>query len=113
MPDSTNVAELKISSRGAALIGLANFYTRTYSDGSYLFYFFKRINLVLAKKMVNDSSVNIKFGAIESTNTFVDYFGYDWVKIHSSLGQQTVYNAGSLFQPLISCSIVTVTPVLL
>lgn len=113
VPDSTNVAELKISSRGAALIGLANFYTRTYSDGSYLFYFFKRINLVLAKKMVNDSSVNINFGSIESTNTFVDYFGYDWVKIHSSPGQQTMYNAGSLFQTLISCSVVTVTPLLL
>lgn len=113
VPDSTNVAELKISYRGAALIGLANFYTRTYSDGSYLFYFFKRINLILAKKMVNDSSININFGSIESTNTFVDYFGYDWVKIHSSNGQQTVYNAGSLFQHLISCSIVAVTPTIL
>jgi hypothetical protein len=111
VPDTSDVAELKISSRGVALIGLANFYNRVYSDSSYSFYFFKRINLVLALKTSNNSSPTINFGAIETTNKFVDYFGYDWVKIHSNTVQKTIYNAGSLFSPLLPCSVVTVTPV--
>jgi hypothetical protein len=63
-------------------------------------------------KQVNDSSATIDFGALEQTNNFVDYFGYDWVKVHSNVNQ-TIYNAGSLFEPLLSCTILTVTPTIL
>lgn len=112
VPDTTNVVELKISNRGVALIGLDNFYTSTYNDGSYLFYFFKRINLVLGLKQSNNSSPTIDFGTLERTNNFIDYFGYDWVKVHSNIVPQTIYNAGNLFAPLVACSIVTVTPVI-
>lgn len=102
--------ELKISSRGVALIGLNNFYNYIYNDASYNFFFFKRINLILGVKNVNDNSPTINLGALEETNNFVDYFGYDWVKVHSNTIPQTVYNAGSLFAPLVSCSVLAVTP---
>ena len=110
MPDSTNVVELKISNRGVALIGLNNFYNYIYNDVSYNFFFFKRINLIQGVKNVNDNSPTINLGFLEQTNNFIDYFGYDWVKVYSNIIPQTVYNAGSLFAPLLSCTVITVTP---
>jgi hypothetical protein len=64
VPDSTNVVELKISNRGVALIGLSNFYNYAFSDGSYTFYFFKRINLILGLKNANDNSATINLGVL-------------------------------------------------
>jgi len=64
---------------------LPDFYLRLFPDPSYSFYFFKRINLVLAKKIINDGSTTINFGALEQTNQYAEYFGYDWVKVHSTI----------------------------
>jgi hypothetical protein len=64
VPDSTNIVELKISSRGVALIGLNSFYNYIYDDGSYDFFFFRRINLILGVKNVTDNSPTINFGTL-------------------------------------------------
>ena len=89
IPNTLSVAEFKFSQRGVGIIGLTNFMTNSYLDTSYTFYFFKRLNLIHAHKIINDSSTTVTFGQLETSNKFVDYYGYDWVKVHSSSSLQT------------------------
>jgi len=113
VPDSTSVIELKISNRGVGLINLVDFYSSLFPDASYNFYFFQRINLLLAFKKVNDSSTVINLGTLEQTNYYSDYYGYDWVKVHSSSLDLTTWNAGSVMQLLQPCNITIITSTLL
>jgi hypothetical protein len=64
VPATPDVIEVKISNRGVGIIGLNDFYGSSYTDGSYSYYFFKRINLLLAYKSYNDSSSTINLGAL-------------------------------------------------
>lgn len=69
--------------------------------------------MLLAVKLFNDSSVNINLGVQEVTNQYQDYFGYDYVKVHSNSLIQTTWNAGHLLQPLLSCNVITTNAIVL
>jgi hypothetical protein len=113
VPDTTSLIELKISNRGVGLINLPDFYSNSLPTASYTFYFFQRVNLLLGVKKFNDSSTTINLPSFEQTNFYVDYYGYDWVKVHSTSLVSTTWNAGRVLQLLQPCNITTITSTLL
>jgi hypothetical protein len=57
--------------------------------------------------MNNDGSTTLNLGALEIANQYSDYFGYDWVKVHSLTTVNTIWNAGSQYAKLQPCSLVS------
>lgn len=48
----------------------------------YTYYFFARLNLLLAIHTDAGSSKYLPIGMNEISNDFADYYGYEWVKVY-------------------------------
>lgn len=59
----------------------------------------------MVHKKVTDYSTNIDLGSLFITNEYVDYYGYDWIKIHSASSENTVRKSGPLSKILTHCVI--------
>ena len=59
VPDTSTVIELKISNRGFGFTHLVDFNALTFPDTTYNYIFFKRINLLIATKKLNESNTTM------------------------------------------------------
>lgn len=66
------------------LTGIVDFTNNTLDpvDSPYTYYFFARLNLLLAIHTDAGPSTNLPIGAKEISNDFADYYGYEWVKVY-------------------------------
>jgi hypothetical protein len=107
VPTTNDIVELKISSHGMGIKLLQSF-TNTWTDGTYTYTFFDRIELVFAQKLLNDGVTNVPFPNTEISNDFSDLYGYDWAKVHSASAVTTTHSATSALYQMPECPITTV-----
>lgn len=93
LPIVNDVIELKVSSRAAGIAQLSSFISGVHPDTSFSFTFFPNVNVLLALKMVYNAANLINIGTAELANNFVDYYGYDWLKIHTGINGITKYSS--------------------
>lgn len=101
--------ELKLNNKLTGIIDIDNLQLYSQADTSYTFYFFPRINLLMAHKKVTDFSTTISLGALEVTNQYADYYGYEWIKVHAASSSTTVRKSGPVSKMLTNCIINPVT----
>lgn len=100
--------ELKFNNHLVGITDIPDLISTTLPSNPFIFYFFHRVNILLA---VKDSNPNISpsfiIGTASSSNEYADYYGYDWIKVY---GQEAVTKkAGPVSALLNPCSTTTPT----
>ena len=64
--------------------------------------------MLIGEKNVNDASNLISLGNVEVSNQYSDEYGYEWLKVHSSVTSETVKIGAQLKKNMPACQIPSV-----
>jgi len=91
-----NVATWKLDNSQVGLIGIPDFVSPN-DTTDYNYYYFPKVNMVMAQKKTSSSIYTIGIGSSETSQLYSTTFGFDFIKVFSTTNTQMLTNPYTLY----------------